>query len=270
MVAIAFAVAAPALGGALGLTGAALTAFTVAGGLLAAYIDQQVTYPLLFGKKNQKPDSLEGFQISTTDPGAPRWTVFGTRAWVPCHYLWSQNIREEVTGGSGGKGGSARPFVHTVRADVGLATCDGPIKEIDTLYGDERPFWSKQFNRVALEDHRWAISAGTGPEAGLLVIQATDADVTDFAGIFVGGDAWEFARIENVAPASLLGHYRTVSVQGHSGTSRTRITLRPLQGQTPSAGVAGSIFEPASFSRVDLRFATRTGASHLDPADGRH
>lgn len=251
MVAIAFAIAAPALGTALGLGTTAAAAFAVAGGLLLSYVDQQVTYPLLFGKKNQKPDALEGFQISTTDPGAPRWTVFGTRAWVPCHYLWSQNIREEVTGGGGGKGGGGRPFVQTVRADVGLAACDGPIKEIDTLYGDERPFWSRQFNRVVLEDHRWTITAGTGPEAGLLVIQATDADVTDFTGVFVGGDAQEIARLESVLPSSVGGFWRTVTVTPHSGSARCRITLRPLQGQTPVAATAGSIFEPARLRRID-------------------
>lgn len=254
MVAIAFAAlipAVPALGAALGVSTAVAGAITVAGSLLAAYIDQQVTYPLLFGKKNPRPDALEGFQISTTDPGAPRWMVFGTRAWVPCHYLWSQNIREETTGGGGGKGGGGRPFIHTVRADVGLAVADGPVREIDTLYGDERPFWSRQFNRVVLEDHRWTISAGGGAEAGLLVIQATDKDVTDFSGIFEGGDATEFVRLENVLPAGLAGYYRTVAVAAHSGTSLSRITLRPLRGQVPSAGTAGSLFEPARLRRID-------------------
>lgn len=252
MVAVAFGVlTASALQTAVSTGAYATIAAITAGSLLAAYVDQQVTYPLLFGKKNPRPDALEGFQISTTDPGAPRWTVFGSRAWVPCHYLWSQNIREEVAGGSGGKGGGGRPFVQTVRADVGLAACDGPIKEIDTLYGDERPFWSRQFNRVVLEDHRWTITAGTGPEAGLLVIQATDADVTDFTGVFAGGDGQEFVLVENVLPAAVAGYYRTVSVQAHSGTTRTRITLRPIQGQTPAAAVAGSVFEPARLRRID-------------------
>lgn len=265
MVAIAFAIAAPTFGGALGLSGAALTAFTVAGGLLAAYVDQQVTYPLLFGKKNPKPDALEGFQISTTDPGAPRWTVYGSRAWVTCHYLWNLNIREEVTGGSGGKGGGGRPFVQTVRADVGLAACDGPIKEIDTLYGDERPFWSRQVNRVVVEDTRWTISAGTGPEAGLLVIQATDADVLDFSGVFAGGDGIEFARLENVAPGSLTGYYRTVTVSPRSGGSFSRITLRPLEGQTPTTGTPGTIFEPARLRRIDQGTAAHTWLFNIGP-----
>lgn len=251
MVAIGFAALAPTLG----LAGAGIsTAATVAGvglGLLASYIDQTVTYPLLFGKKNPKPDALEGFQISTTDPGAPRWMVFGSRAWVPCHYLWSLNIREETTGGGGGKGGGGRPFVQTVRADVGLAASDGPIREIDTLYADERPFWSRQFNRVVVEDHRWTISAGTGPDAGLLVIQATDSDVTDFVGVFEGGDTQEFARLENVLPTSITGYWRTVAVTPHSGTAKSKITLRPLQGQTPAAGTAGSLFEPARLRRID-------------------
>ncbi len=264
MVAIAFAAlipAASALGTALGVSTGVAAAITVAGSMLAAYIDQQVTYPLLFGKKNPKPDALEGFQISTTDPGAPRWMVFGSRAWVPCHYLWSQNIREETAGGGGGKGGGGRPFIQTVRVDVGLAVSDGPVRAIDTLYGDERPFWSRQFNRVVLEDHRWAISAGTGADAGLLVIQATDADVTDFAGIFDGGDETEFVRLENVLPAGLAGYYRTVAAAPHSGGALSRITLRPLRGQVPSAGTAGSIFEPARIRRIDQGAASEQFAT---------
>ena len=265
MVQIAFAAAAPALG----LAGAGIGATaTVAGlglSLLAAYIDSTVTYPMLFGKKNPKPDALEGFQISTTDPGAPRWMVFGSRAWVPCHYLWSQNIRDEVSGGAGGKGGASRPFVHTVRADVGLAAADGPIRELDTVYADERPFWSTQFNRVVVEDHRWTISPGVGAEAGLLVIQATDADATDFTGIFTGGDGVEFVRLENVLPFALSGFYRTVTVHPHAGGSKTRIVLRPLQGQTPAAGVAGSLFEPAKIRRIDSGAAAHTWLFTVGP-----
>lgn len=156
MVAIGVGAIAAGVGTAYG-TGVAV-ALSVATAL-AAYVDQAYVYPSLFGKKDTKPDSLEGFQISTTDPGAPRWIVFGTRAWVPGHYMWTLNIDSETTGGgtSGGKGGAARPFVHTVRADVGLAVCDGPIAQINTLYADERPFWAFEFNRAVIEDHRWQI-----------------------------------------------------------------------------------------------------------------
>lgn len=268
MVAIAFAAlvpAAPALGTTLGIGTAAASGVILAGSLLAAYIDQTVTYPLLFGKKNTKPDALEGFQISTTDPGSPRWTVYGSRAWVPCHYLWSLNIREEVAGGSGGKGGGGRPFVQTVRADVGLAACDGPIKEIDTLYGDERPFWSKQLNRVLVEHSRWTVSAGTGPESGLLVVEANDANGTDFGAIFEGGDAGEFVRLEGFLPSAIEGHYRTVSVTSQTGSQRSRITLRPLEGQVPVAGVSGDDFNPAKIRRIDAGAAAHTWLFTIGP-----
>lgn len=249
MVAVAFGVAVSALGGTAAGLGIGTYAAIAAGGLLAAYVDQQVTYPALFGKRSIKPDSLEGFQISTSDPGAPRWEVFGTRAWVPSHYLWSLNIREELGGNPGGKGG--RPFVQTIRADVGLAVCDGPIRQIETLYADERPFWTRQQNLVVLEDHRWVIQAGTGADVGLLLVQATDADVQDFAGVFAGGEASEFVRLEGVTPTSLNGFYRTVYVGPHSGAIRSTITLRPLQGQVPATGTAGDIFEPAKLRRID-------------------
>lgn len=261
MVAIAFAAVAPALG----LAGAgATTAGIVVGvgiGLLATYIDTTVTYPALFGKKSTRPDAIEGFQISTTDPGSPRWEVYGGRAWVPCHYLWSLNYREEVSGnGQQGKGG--RPFVQTMRADIGIATCDGPIAGIEAIYANERPMWLRQPNNVLIEEHRLTITAGTGGEAGLLIIQGTDADVQDFSALLEGGDKTEFIRLERVTPTSLQGYYRTIAVTPHSGSARTRLSLRPLQGQTPTTGSAGSMFEPAGIRRIDQGAASHEwGAS---------
>lgn len=259
MVTVAFAVATAGAASTAAVAGAYGTlALIAAGGMLASYADQAFLYPELFGKKNPRPTALEGFQLSTTDPGAPRWEIYGSRAWVPCHYLWSLNIRDETVSGGGnqvGKGG--RPFVQQVRADVGLATCDGPIVEIDSLFANERPFWSRQFNRVVLEDHRWSITAGTGGEAGNLVLQATDADVVDFSGLFNAGALdGDVARLENVAPSSLAGFYRVVGVSAHTGGQRSRIVLKPLRGQTPGTGTAGSIFEPSRLRRIDQGVAS--------------
>src|SRR5688572_24811895 len=244
MVSVGFSIASAAgLGAILGPVG------VVGVGLLTAYIDSAVVFPAIFGKKNPRPDALEGFQLSTTDPGAPRWETYGSRAWVPCHYLWSLNIRDEVSGnGQVGKGG--RPFVQTVRIDAGIAASDGPIIEIDTLYSGERVFWSRQFDRVVVEDHRWEILAGTGGEAGSLVIRATDADVTDFSGIFDPGAAGvdhdgDFVLLEGVLPSTILGFYRVTKSEPHTAAARTRIVLKPLRGQTPAAGVAGNVFQPA-------------------------
>lgn len=250
MVALALAVAGPSLG----LEGAAL----VAAGLLAAYIDSTVTYPGLFGKKaGSKPDSLEGFQISTTDPGAPRWDVYGSRAWVPCHFLWTLGVKEETSGGGTGKGG--RPFVSHVRADVGIGLCDGPVADTMDLYADERPFWSKQFNRVSMEDPTWQISAGVGLSSGRLVIRTVDYTAADFSGLFRGDVSnGDICRLERVYPASLNGYYRAVAVKPHGGSdnSPSRIDLLPLQGQTPAAGVAGSAFDPPILRRIDHGNAT--------------
>jgi hypothetical protein len=264
MVAIAFAVAAPALGLAGPGIGIGAAVAGIAIGLLAAYVDTVLVYPAIFGKKNTKPDSLEGFQISTTDPGSPRWEVFGSRAWVPCHFLWTLNIREETTGGGGGgKGGGGRPFIQTVRVDAGLAACDGPIANFDTLYADERPFWSRQQNRVLLEDYRWSVEPGSGGEAGLLILTATDAEVADFRSAFAGGDAVEFVQLEGFQPFALNGYYRTVAVVSHSTTSRTRMSLRPLQGQIPVIGSPGSSFEPAQVRRIDQGAASHTWLKNL-------
>lgn len=251
---------------ALGVAGAAIggpvagPVLGAVGAALGAYIDQTWTYPLLFGKKNPKPDSLEGLQVSTTDPGAARWEVYGTLAWVPCHYLWSLNFRDEVSSaGPGSKGGGGRPFVQTVRADVGIATCDGPISRIETLYSDERPFWTRQVNRVVLQDSRWSIAAGAGAYAGMLTIDATDYDVADFTGAFRARDPGiqhdgDLVRLEGVTPTALSGttpYYRVIAVAPHTATAKSFIVLLPLQGQTPTAGVAGSEFQPAALRRID-------------------
>jgi hypothetical protein len=263
MVTIVFGVAVAAAGGTAAGLGLGTYALIAAGGLLASYIDQTVIYPELFGKKAQRPDALEGFQVSTTDPGAPRWQVYGSRAWVPCHYMWSLNIRDEIAGdGQTGKGG--RPFTQTVRADAGIGVADGPIAAIEEIAANEQPMWSRQSNRVVIEDTRWTVAAGTGAETGFLVLQATDLDVTDFSGILAGGDSREFVRLEGFAPSSInssdpnVNYWRTVSVTPHASTAPGKLVLRPLRSQTPGAGTAGSILQPAAVRRIDQGVASHT------------
>jgi hypothetical protein len=219
----------------------------------------------LFGKKNPKPDALEGFQMSTTDPGAPRWQVYGSRAWVPCHYLWSLNIRSLTAGGGGGKGGQSAPFVHTVRADVGLAQCDGPIAEVETLYADERPFWTRTYNSIRIEDFQWDIAEGAGGDAGRLVLTCQSSAQQPFTSIFKASDVVELDR---VSPSSIVGVYLVVSLDDHSASGPSRIVLQPLEGQlatTLTGASAGSPVDPASLRRIDNGYVI--GAAGL-PAVG--
>lgn len=248
MVSLAFAVAAPALAGTIGITGAVgVAAFGVAGGLLTAYIDQTLVFPGLFGKRNPRPDRIEGFQFSTTDPGAPRWEVYGARAWTVCHYLWALNLQDEVSGGGQqAKGGGGRPWIQTVRIDAGIATSDGPVQSIEAIYADERVAWARQLNRVALEDHRWIAFEYLGD----LAVLSTDSDTVDFTAVFEA-NGYQFVRLEGFSPLALNGYYRVVAVNAHDGAIRSAIRLLPLQGQTPGDGVAGSPEQPAVIRRID-------------------
>ncbi len=244
MVAIGFALAAPGLGLAgpgIGL-GSALAGASL--GLMTAYVDQRWIYPALFGKDGgPKPGSLEGFQLSTTDPGSARWEVFGTRAWVPGHYLWTLGL-EEVPAQGGGAGKGQRPTVGHIRVDAGIATCDGPIAGIQVLYGDERPFLSRDFNRALLTDHQWDVSES----GGLLVIEAQEALVTEFASLLSAND---FVILEGFSPLAINGGWRVSAVTARTGSVRARLELLPLAGQTPVTGIAGSPESPASIRRID-------------------
>lgn len=247
------AIAVGAVGSALtsGLSGASLVAASVAvagATVLASYIDQQYVYPALFGKKRTAPQELEGFQISTTDPGAPRWEVYGTRSWVPCHYLWSLNVRDEITGGGGGKGGPARPFTHTVRADVGLAVADGPLNQIESVSADERPFWVREFNLAVIEDYRWEAEPGSGPTAGMLVVTCETVDQQDFASLLIAND---LVRLVRFSPVGSNGFYRVVSVTPHSGDNPSSVVLQPLEGQAVVSAISGSSIDPAEVRRID-------------------
>ncbi|MFY9345586.1 MAG: phage tail protein [Planctomycetota bacterium] len=266
-------------GAAIGGPYAPITAAIGAG--IGAYIDNTLVYPALFGKPQgqQRPDSLEGFQVSTTDPGAPRWQVFGTRAWVPCHYLWSLNLTEDIAGnGQSGKGG--RPFVSTVRVDAGIAACDGPVTHIDTLYADERPFWSRQWNRVAVEESRWTIASLAGPYLGqtgpFLSIMTMDQDTVDFSGVFSVRDYYsagiynapDLILAEKLTPTGLNGYYKLVGVDAHAANSLSEVVLKPLQGQTPATGTAGTAVEPGIMRRIDQgAYGDPTGSSSLSGLD---
>jgi len=225
-----------------------LTAATV----LAQYADSKYVYPTLFGKKDPRPDALEGFQLSTTDPGASRWEVYGTRAWVPCHYLWNRDVRNDPQSEGGeGKGGGGRVRYNIVRADVGIGVSEGPIAEIDTIYAGEQLMWTRNFNRAFIEDPRWTTALDSNP--AYMTIFTPDRDAVDFTSIFQIGD---LALLENFSPETVNGYWSVIFILPHSSSANSAIVLSPLQGQPPTAGAAsGSLTQPGITRRIDDGYA---------------
>ena len=263
-------------------------------GLAASYVDSRYIMPKLFGKENgdKGPDGLENFRMSTTRPGAARWNVYGGRAWVPCHFMWTKNIRSEVSGGGGGgKGGPAKPFVHTVFMDTGIAVCNGQIDEIDTMYADESPFWSKNFNRAKIESPRMVFSRHS---SGRLKVSMPDLTSQDFTSVFspplyecdlrielynLGpgtrptfffelDKSWDVLLIEGVIMDPLIGYdingmWKVHSVYKHGETGYNEPShmelvhhvpdtdLDTLPGFTSSSATSGTSFNPATIRRID-------------------
>ena len=245
MVVLALALAAPSLG----LTFGASVVGGIAGiglGLLAAYVDQSLIYPALFGKSGDRASQLGDLTLGQSGQGTPRWLVLGSRNWVPCQYMWLRNLTRSTSGGGTGKG--ARPIVQHMRADVGIALGEGPVSSCDVLYADGRPFLAQRFNRATIEDFRWTIAAGTGGSSGRLVVTGQDVEVPDFGTLFSVQDV---VRLESVTPTSVLGYWRVAALNPRSATANASIELTPLQGQTPAAAVAGIGADPAVLRRID-------------------
>jgi len=230
--------------------GIGATLALTAASALGAYADNMWIYPALFGKDDPKPQDLEGFQLSTTDPGAARWEVYGARAWVPCHYLWNRNVNQSSEGGGGdGKGGGNRQRFNVLRADVGIGVCDGPIFEIDTIYADEQLMWTQQFSRAFIEDSRWNVAIGNSTKQ---IIVAPNRRAVDFTSIFEVGDT---AQLAGMLPSSIDGYYTVSFVNPHTVGNPSFIEFDPLEGQVPTAGVSGTPLEPGLARRIDSGYS---------------
>ena len=152
-------------GGFTALSGWTLAA-AVAGTVAASYVDQNFIMPALFGSDAPEQDAKVGnLRLSTTNPGAPRYRVFGRQAMVPGHFLWNLNQRavKTTTGGGSGKGATAKQSISEKFVDLGVAICDGPIRSVIRAFGNDTLFLGSEFNDEIYSEHRleWRVRSAT-------------------------------------------------------------------------------------------------------------
>ena len=151
--------------GAAGLSVATTVALTAAS-MAAAYVDNTYIVPALFGDDKPEDKSEVGnLRLSTTNPGAPRYRVFGKQAMVPGHFLWNLNQRavKSTTGGGSGKGATATQSTSEKFVDLGVALSDGPIHRLVRGYGNDTAFIGSEFNETVYAEHRleYRVNGGT-------------------------------------------------------------------------------------------------------------
>lgn len=232
-----------------GTTGAALfaiTAATAAASLGAAFLDQKFLYPKLFPSDSPQTPGVLGLDTMTGDDGSPGHTSWGRSALVGGHVLFFENLQEYENRSSSKKGGGAVFKKRT--ADVGIGWTKNLIQSVDQIHADQKLFYRKSPNVVTWLDYRaTVVTSGAGAR---LLITPTTGDSPDFAPIFVVGDV---VRVSHMLTAP-NGLWRVYAVGGHGVGGATPygfLELSPLQGQTPSAGSAGSTVEPLEIQRID-------------------
>lgn len=127
----------------------ALTQIAISAAATAAYayVDQPYVIPALFGDDSPKDQNRVGnLQLPTTNPGEPRYKVYGREAYVPGHFLWVKNQKVLTTssGGGSGKGATAKSSVSERFADIGFAACDGPITSITSVFSNRAVFYGER------------------------------------------------------------------------------------------------------------------------------
>lgn len=152
-------------GGFTALSGWTLAA-AVAGTVAASYVDSNFLMPALFGSDAPDQDAKVGnLRLSTTNPGAPRYKVFGRQAMVPGHFLWNLNQRavKTTSGGGSGKGATAKQSISEKFVDLGVAICDGPIRSLIRGFGNDTLFLGSEFNDEVYSEHRmeWRVRSAT-------------------------------------------------------------------------------------------------------------
>lgn len=228
----------------------------------ASYVDQRYVLPALFGSDDPAADNKVGnLQLSTTNPGAPRFKAYGRAAFVPGHFIWNQNQRVRYGSiGGGGKGSAAPQSISERFADIGIAACDGPITSFLTAFANRQPFFGSEFNDVIYADHRLAFRVDINtpylndPDATFsnedyyLVIEGAEGETpTDFNGFFSAGDLVVLENAQNalgephplVAERDSNGSYVDITkglyivyfVNPVAASNQPRMVLAPIGGQ---------------------------------------
>lgn len=247
----------------------AAVAWTVAASIAAsaayAYVDQPYIMPLLFGSDKPKDQNRIGnINLPTTNPGEPRYRVYGREAYVPGHFLWidNQKVLVTTTTNGNGKGSTSTRSVSERFADIGLACCDGPITGITAAMSNRAVFYGQRSSsnsvftdsRVRVSEHASSLYYGLRNYSYSGVSTYGDPaswrpGVTEFR----GADTPESAYLE-----SLWGEVPR--------TTQLQIRVRPNFGVSESLANhfdAGDIIEIYNCGEEDDGFQTSNGGSGL-------
>ena len=216
----------------------------------AAVIDSQVVYPALAGKgrSSARPPRLLDIQVGGNEPGAPRVWAIGRRVRVPTHTLWqSQKVRQ--SGGGSQKAGTTITQRQTL-IDTLLALNDRQTVQCTQIIGNGKLLLMRTQNLRSIESSAMVVSVFLSQ---LILTMGSTAEL-DFADTFKIGDAVQLAGFVSTAGADPnVGYWKVQSVTNHRGVTPSTISLGAYAGQTVAgiAATAGTVFSPASITRVD-------------------
>ena len=175
---------------------------------------------------------------------------------VPTHILWQASKVREATPVTNKAGTTAQQ--RKVFFDAVVAVNDRATTQLAALIGNGKYLIANTRNFYLVRSNRMLLSVVSGK---LRLTAFTTLD-NDFANLFSVGDVVELRGWVQTAGSFDIntGYYRVHSVQQHTA-SPSFINLDPYSGQsfTGAVATAGTVFAPASITRVDDRWHSALG-----------
>jgi hypothetical protein len=257
---------------AVGLAGAG-GAFAAAPGLGwalsigAAVFDAYVLQPHLVGKGRGKaltPRLLDA-PIGSNEAGAPRISAYGQRVRVPTHVLWqAEKVREINAGGQ--KGGQQAGTLRRVSFDALIGVNDRLTVRASQFSGNGKLLLTASRNLVEIKSAAMSVAI----VSGRVVLTMGDTEDPDFSHKFKVGDVVDLSGFIITSGLDInVGFWKVQAVTEHT-SAPSSISLDRYSGQNIVATVAssGTLFSPASITRVDDRVFNEGGGYLPDPAPG--
>lgn len=119
------------------------TAGLIGGGIMAAFIDQNLILPALFPVPNNAGPKFDDTGLQSASEGVPINRCYGLASRMSGQVIWAGDLTEiETLAATTGKGGGFQVSTTEYKRDVAVAFCGNEVKSVDRIHADGKLLWT--------------------------------------------------------------------------------------------------------------------------------